>query len=193
MSEPIHFYYDFISPYSYFAFTQRDEIRDRTGRELHLKPVYVGDIMKQVGNVPTSITCPAKRAYLGQDVARWAQKLRVSVQSHTKFGTFSTVPLIKAAMRAGDDVEAFSIAAFAAVWVDQGPLDDETAMTPWLAAKDERFATYWDERETMTDALAERVSEAVGDGAFGVPHFHTDKGDFFGNDRIEFLVEALGA
>lgn len=191
MNEPIHFYYDFISPYSYFAFAQRDAIRARTGRELHLKPVYVGNIMKQVGNVPTSITCKAKRTYLGQDVARWSQKLRVPVQSHAKFGNFSTAPLIKAALRAGDDVEAFSDVAFAAVWVEQGPLDDENAMTNWFAAKDERFATYWAERETMADALDERVHEAVGYGAFGVPHFHTDKGDFFGNDRIEFLIEAL--
>jgi 2-hydroxychromene-2-carboxylate isomerase len=180
MSEPIHFYYDFISPYSYFAFAQREEIRARTGQELLLKPVCVGDIMKEVGNVPTSITCKAKRVYLGQDVARWAQKLRVPVQSHAKFGTFSTAPLIKAAIRAGDDVEAFSLAAFA-------------AMTQWFAAKAQRFATYWTERETMTDTLAERVAEAVGHGAFGVPHFHTDRGDFFGNDRIEFLVEAFSA
>lgn len=193
MSIPIELYYDFVSPYSYFAFAQREQIRAKTGRFISMKPVYVGDIMKQVGNVPTSITCKAKRRYLGHDVARWARKLRVPLMSHPKFGAFSTAPLIKAALRAGDDVEAFSVAAFAAVWAEQAPLDDDVAMREWLAAKDARFARYWDEREDMTAALAARVSEAVERGAFGVPYFHTDKGDFFGNDRLDFLLEALAA
>ncbi|OYY90797.1 MAG: hypothetical protein B7Y45_06320 [Sphingomonas sp. 28-66-16] len=193
MSPPIDFYYDFVSPYSYFAFAQRDEVRSRTGRTLDLKPVYVGAIMKEVGNAPTSITCKAKRAYLGQDVGRWAVKLGVTVLSHPKFGFFSTEPLIKAALRAGGDVEAFSVAAFAAVWVEQAPLDDLEAMSGWFARKDSRLATYWDERETMAAALDERIAEAVSKGAFGVPYFSSEKGAFFGNDRIDFLVEALAA
>ena len=193
MNSAIDFYYDFVSPYSYFAFAQRDEVRSRTGRPLDLKPVYVGAIMKEVGNVPTSITCKAKRAYLGQDVVRWAKKLCVPVQSHPKFGLFSTEPLIKAALRAGDDVEAFSVAAFDAVWVEQAPLDDLDAMSGWFAAKEPRFELYWEERENMAAAHDERVAEAVAKGAFGVPYFSSDKGAFFGNDRIDFLVEALGA
>ena len=193
MTSAIDFYYDFVSPYSYFAFVQRDEIRARSGRTVELKPVHVGAIMKEVGNIPTSITCKAKRAYLGQDVARWARKLRVPVQSHPKFGLFSTEPLIKAALRAGNEVEAFSVAAFAAVWVEQAPLDDLDAMSGWFAAKDRRFSQFWDERDTMTEALDERVAEAVTKGAFGVPYFSSDQGTFFGNDRIDFLVEALAA
>ena len=80
-------------------------------------------------------------------------------------------------------------------------LDHEVAMSShrrvlranrvWFAQKDERFARYWEAREEMTGALEILVSEAVTDGAFGVPYFHTDKGDFFGNDRIDFLVEAF--
>lgn len=193
MGEPIDFYYDFVSPYSFFAFQQRNEVRKRTGCKLRFKPVHVGDIMKQVGNAPTSITCEAKRQYLGQDVARWAHKLGVPMQHHPKFGAFSTKPLIKAALHAGDDVEAFSVAAFAAVWQEAAPLDDAHAMRAWFAAKVDRYAACWDEREQMSAALDARVTEAVANGAFGVPHFHTGKGDFFGNDRIDFLIEALAA
>lgn len=193
MSQPIDFYYDFISPYSFFAFAQRDELRARTGRALHLKPVHVGSIMQRVGNVPTSITCQAKRQYLGHDVARWAGKLKVAVSSHPSFGRFSTEPLIRAALCSGEDLERFSTVAFAAVWQEAAPLDDAAATRAWLAAKDGRFAQYWDEGEHMTAAMETRTAEAVANGAFGVPHFHTDRGDFFGNDRIEFLVEALAA
>lgn len=193
MTTPTDFYYDFISPYSYFAFAQREELRKKTGRELRLRPVSVGLIMEQVGNVPTSVTCKAKRRYLGQDIARWTRKLGVPFASHPKFGSFSTAPLIKAALAAADDVEAFSAAAFSAVWVEQAPIDDEVGMRAWLGNKDERFARYWNDRDELTSALDARVAEAVGVGAFGVPYFHTDRGDFFGNDRLDFLIEALAA
>lgn len=189
----IDFYFDFVSPYSYFAFSQREEIRRRTGQQLSFKPVYVGEIMKQVGNVPTSVTCPAKRAYLAHDIARWARRLGVPVNPHPRFGTFSTEPLVKAALRAGDDVEAFADAAFASVWVAQAPFGDDHAMALWLSNRGKHFDIYWNERDAMDDAHAVRVSEAVGHGAFGVPFFHTDKGNFFGNDRIDFLIEALAS
>jgi 2-hydroxychromene-2-carboxylate isomerase len=190
---PIAFYYDFVSPYSYFAFSQRTEIEQRTGRSVELKPVSVGMVMDEVGNVPTSITCKTKQAYLGQDVARWVSKLGVPFASHPQFGLFSTAPLIKAALRAGSDVEAFSEAAFAAVWSERAPISDEAAMQRFFEDKDPRFGEYWAGRDTISEALVARVKEAVGVGVFGVPYFHTDRGDFFGNDRLEFLVEALAA
>ena len=193
MSGPIAFYYDFVSPYSYFAFAQREAIASRTGRILDLKPVSVGMVMDEVGNMPTSITCKTKQMYLGQDVARWVAKLRLPFKSHPQFGKFSTAPLIKSALAAGNDVEAFSAAAFAAVWVDQAPIADPEAMRTYLKEKNDAFAEYWDARDNYAGELNDRVAEAVEDGVFGVPYFHTEKGDFFGNDRLDFLVEALVA
>lgn len=191
MKKPIYVYYDFVSPYSYFAFSQRDKIRERTGRELRLRPVTVGKIMEIVGNVPTSITCKTKRAYQGQDVMRWVAKLQIPFAIHPQFGTFSTAPLVQAALRAGDDVEEFSAAAFEAVWADQAPVTDHSAMHMYFTEKEERFATYWAENDLMEGPLKENNEAAVDDSVFGVPYFHTEVGDFFGNDRLEFLYEAL--
>ncbi len=193
MRKPICFYYDFVSPYSYFAFSQRDQIRERTGRELQLLPVTVGKIMEMVGNVPTSITCKTKRAYQGQDVMRWVEKLQIPFAIHPQFGTFSTEPLVQAALRAGEDVEAFSEAAFQAVWAEQAPVTDNSAMHAYFAGKEERFAAYWAENDLMKDALEKNNNMAVDDGVFGVPYFHTDSGDFFGNDRLDFLYEAIAS
>ncbi|OBX17701.1 hypothetical protein A9995_15045 [Erythrobacter sp. QSSC1-22B] len=193
MSEPIKLYYDFVSPYSYFAFGQRADIEQRTGRRVELLPVAVGMVMEKVGNVPTSLTCKAKRTYSGQDVARWVARLGVPFAVHPAFGTFSTAPLLQAALVAGDDVEAFSKAAFAAVWAEQAPIGDDEKMRDFFAAKNERFVRYWTTRDDAKNALDKRVDKAVSDGVFGVPFFHTDNGNFFGNDRLDFLVEAMTA
>ncbi len=193
MSQDIRFYYDFVSPYSYFAFSQRDEIARRSGRALDLRPVTVGAIMKEVGNVPTSITCKAKRAYLGHDMMRWVRRLQVPLTPHPAFGQFSTAPLVQAALAAGEDRDAFSQAAFEAVWVEQAPIGDVEAMREFFGSRDERFAGYWDRRDETEGELAAANAAAVQDGAFGVPFFHTERGTFFGNDRLDFLYEAIAA
>ena len=193
MSQAITFYYDFVSPYSYFAFCQRKAIAAETGRDLVLKPVSVGKIMEATGNVPTSVTCQAKRNYAAQDMARWARKLAVPINLHPEFGRFSTSPLLQAALRSGEDVEAFSELAFRAIWVDQVPMKDPASMRNWLLLQTSSFVEFWDDRESMVDALSQNNQQAVDHGAFGVPYFYTDKGSFFGNDRIDFLIEALRA
>lgn len=193
MSQAITFYYDFVSPYSYFAFCQRKTIAAQTGRALVLKPVVVGKIMEATGNVPTSVTCQAKRNYAAQDMVRWARKLDVPVNLHPDFGRFSSSPLLQAALRSGDDIEAFSELAFRAIWVDQVPMKDPAFIRDWLNLHSLSFAEFWDDRDSMGDALSQNNQEAVDHGAFGVPYFHTDKGSFFGNDRIDFLIEAVRA
>ncbi|MCA3150872.1 MAG: DsbA family protein [Rhodocyclaceae bacterium] len=190
MNAPINLHFDFVSPYSYFAFSQREAIEERTGRRVVLRPVLVGAIMAEVGNVPTSVTCKAKRTYLTHDLARWAKRLRVPVQPHPMFGRFSTEPLVKAALASGDDVVAFSQVGFAAVWQQAAPLHDLAAMDDWFLARHPAMARHWMNRETATQALADAVQLAVSEGAFGVPHFFGDRGAFFGNDRIDFLIEA---
>ncbi len=193
MNKPIKLYYDFVSPYSYFAFGQREQIQQKTRREIVLRPVAVGMVMEKVGNVPTSLTCKAKRAYSGQDVARWVKKLDVPFAVHPAFGTFSTAPLLQAAILAGDDVASFSEAAFAGVWAEQAPITDDDEMRAFFASKDERFADYWTRKDEAVVELAKRVDEAVADSVFGVPFFKTDEGNFFGNDRLNFLIEAMTA
>jgi 2-hydroxychromene-2-carboxylate isomerase len=193
MSQPIIFYYDFVSPYSYFAFSQLDMIRAKTRRAVVLKPVSVGKIMVATGNVPTSVTCQAKRHYAAQDLGRWARKLSVALNLHPEFGQFSTVPLLQAAIRSGDDIEAFSSAVFKAIWVDRVPMKDTAILSAWLAEQNQGFAEFWDEREHMIDALAANNGEAIAHGAFGVPYYFTDRGAFFGNDRIDFLIESLSS
>lgn len=193
MTAPIVLHYDFVSPYSHFAFAQRETIRNRSGLDLAFRPVDVLKVMDLVGNVPTSVICPPKRAYLGQDLARWSRKLGVPVVMHPLLGRFPAAELIKAALQAGDDIEAFSAAAFAAVWVDAAPLDDAQATADWFAAKDPRFATYWHNRDQSAEAYDAANAAAAAAGVFGVPFFSTPKGEFFGNDRVEALIEELAA
>ena len=52
----LDFYFDYRSPYSFLALSQ---VR-KWDVEIAFHPVEIADLMKQVGNVPTSITCAPK-------------------------------------------------------------------------------------------------------------------------------------
>jgi 2-hydroxychromene-2-carboxylate isomerase len=72
--------FDFISPYTYLARTQLDGIAARTGARFRIWPVHILNLMKIVGNTPTTVVCSNKRKYAGQDIERWCARYQVPLQ-----------------------------------------------------------------------------------------------------------------
>lgn len=50
----VDFFFDFISPYTYLARTQLDGIAARTGARFKTWPLHLLNLMKIVGNSPTT-------------------------------------------------------------------------------------------------------------------------------------------
>ena len=61
----VDFFFDFISPYTYLARTQLDGIGARTGARFRMWPMHILNLMKTVGNTPTTVFCSNKRKYAG--------------------------------------------------------------------------------------------------------------------------------
>ena len=74
----LDFYFDYRSPYAYLAQTQVRKL----GVEIAWRPFEILQLMDQVGNVPTSITCKPKGKYLGADLMRWVATYKVPFQRH---------------------------------------------------------------------------------------------------------------
>ena len=80
MAIQIEFSFDFVSPYSYLAATQLPGLIQTTGAEIVYRPFRVLDLMKIVGNRPTTMECQNKGNYSGVDLARWAARYKVTFQ-----------------------------------------------------------------------------------------------------------------
>lgn len=194
MSKDASFYYDFVSPYSYLAFTQLGALRARTGASITFKPINILTVMDQVGNVPTTATCKSKALYARTDLMRWAMQYKTRLKPHPKFGTFSTEPLLLAALSAEEQgiLEAFSKAAFEAVWVNQSDLGSDDAIISWLgAAGIGEPEAIWSNRDQYRLKLFANQEAAIRDGVFGVPSFVSQGELYFGNDRLHFLEAGL--
>jgi 2-hydroxychromene-2-carboxylate isomerase len=189
--DTIDFFFDFRSPYSYLAHSQLGAL-PATVRH---RPIDVLELMKQVNNTPTTVTCPAKRAYAGKDLARWAARYAVP------FGAMDMARLdggflLRLAMAAGEMNLADDVVGilFKAVWGRQGDASAEGAASLLAAAglpATELIAAA--NAGSTAQALADATSAAAALGVFGAPTFRVADDLYFGNDRLDFVREALAA
>ena len=71
MTSTPQFLFDFGSPASYLAWKRLPDLQARTGVAFELVPMLLGGVFKATGNA-SPVTIPAKGAWMGRDLARWA-------------------------------------------------------------------------------------------------------------------------
>jgi 2-hydroxychromene-2-carboxylate isomerase len=190
MARQIEFFFDYGSPFSYLADTQLPALARRTGAEIIYRPMLLGAVFKATSNA-SPVSVPAKGRYMGAELQRWAQRYGVPMAMNPHF-PFNTIKLMRAAVAAQMQrcFERYHPAAFRAVWVEGIDGTDPAALGALL----ERSGI---ERESIEsgeikDRLRANTDEAVARGAFGAPTFFVGDDMFWGNDRLDFVEEALG-
>jgi len=91
MANPIDFYFDFSSPYGYFASTQIDELAAKHGRTVTWRPILLGAMFKITGGQPLP-TIPLKGSYAAHDLARTARLFKIPFRMPSKFPISGTAP-----------------------------------------------------------------------------------------------------
>lgn len=189
MSKRVEFFYDYLSPFSYLADTRLPEIARRTGAEIAYRPILMGAIMKSVGNAgPLSI--PSKAAYNIAEFQRWAKRYGVPAQFSPYF-PFNTIRIVRGAIAAQlvGRFAKFHSAAFRAIWEQAQDLSKEEALQRLL--NEAQIDPALIEGDEIKNRLRANVDEAVERGAFGAPTFFVNGEMFWGNDRLDFVEEAL--
>jgi len=186
----VAFHFDYRSPYSYLALTQTGDL------DLALLPFDVIDVMKRVGNTPTTITCKVKGEYAAKDLGRWARRYGVPLSRNPAMREIDGRRLLRATLAIPDGPERRKTveALFKAMWADPAPLGSPTEVAALLAsagvagsaALAERMDS--DELEATLDTANAAAAER---GVFGSPTFFVGDEMFFGNDRLEFMRDAL--
>jgi 2-hydroxychromene-2-carboxylate isomerase len=189
MSCKLEFFFDYISIYSYLANNRVAKI----DADIVYRPILLGAVMKATGNSPP-MTVVAKGKYLLTDVARWVDCYSVPYNANPRFPQ-NTVNALRLALLAQreDRFAGVHQALFDGMWVQQKDLSDLNCLSE-IAADAGMSATAIEEigTDSIKDELRANTDEAVRRGAFGAPTFYVGDEMFFGNDRFEFIEEALG-
>lgn len=194
-NKTVDFYFDYGSPAAWLAYTQLPKLAAATGATVVMKPMLLGGVFQSTGNRPP-ISVPLKGAYLFQDLARFAKRYGVPLVMNPHF-PINSITLMRAdvglSMRNDPQLAAFREAVFRAIWVEQQAMGDAATLSAVLAKAgfDPADIAALAADPAVKDALKLRTQEAVDRGAFGAPTFFVGDEMFWGQDRIDFVREAL--
>ncbi|MDA1331445.1 MAG: DsbA family protein [Proteobacteria bacterium] len=87
----IEFYFDFSSPFGYFAATKIRAIGDEFGREISWKPFMLGVAFKVTGGMPLPMW-PLKGEYSKRDMERTSRLWGIPYEQPDKFPISTQVP-----------------------------------------------------------------------------------------------------
>ena len=195
MPNPIDFYFDFSSPYGYFAASKIEDIAARHGREVTWRPILLGAVFKVTGGQPLP-SIPLKGDYAKRDLERSARLLNLPFKQPTRFPIASTAPARAFYYVYNKDPAAakrLALAYFVAYFADDVDIST-TQSTIDIAAhagldKDEMSKALND--PAVKDRLRREVEAAISLGVFGSPYIVVDGEPFWGSDRLDQVEKWL--
>jgi 2-hydroxychromene-2-carboxylate isomerase len=195
MSRTIDYYFDFPSPYAYLAHTQLPRIVAEHGATIDYYPFRILELMKIVGNRPTTIECKNKGKYAGTDLQRWFTRHTVESSRNPNSRSFDFAELGRGALVAIEDGRGaeYVTAVFGAIWGKPEDLSQRSILIDVLskAGFDAHRLLERASGDAVTAQLETETKAAAERGVFGAPTMFIGDQMFFGNDRLDFVVERL--
>ena len=188
---PIRFYFDFASPYAYFALADIEAAGREFGRPVEWRPILLWAVFKAHG-IAAPMDAPARRDYLVNDMRRsaaffglpYVHPERMPISSHLAARLYYAVTQ-EEPERAGRLARRI-FSAFFAEGLDISDeavmlrLAGEVGMGPEQAAQ----AMKGPQGRALLEGA---VAAAIADGVVGSPYFVVDGEGFFGADRLPQL------
>ena len=190
----IRFYFDFISPYAYLAWTQIHSLAERAGATVEPAPLLFAALLDHHGQLgPAEIE--AKRRYTFTDTVRRA------AQHEVPFGPpaahpFNPLLALRTVLAAAPvDRRPLIDALFAATW-GPGPkpagIDSAPVVEAALAAAGLDPALLARAADPEVKArLRDATGEAIARGVFGVPTMEVEGALFWGFESFDLLERHL--
>jgi 2-hydroxychromene-2-carboxylate isomerase len=195
MPQDVDFFFDFVSPYTYLAQTQLAGLAERSGARFRLWPMHLLNLMKQVGNAPTTVLCANKLKYATRDIGRWVSRYGVPFQLNQHVFKGNTALALRGALVAQKQgvEDAYNRALFNAFWSEGLDVNDQAVLAGRLdaAGLDGMAILKTADEPAYREQLDKNTALAAERGVFGSPTFIVGDDLFFGNDRLGFLEERL--
>ena len=195
MHKTVDFFFDLGSPASYLAWTQLPGLCARQGATLHYRPMLLGGVFQATGNA-SPVMIPAKGRYMFTDLARFAERYGVPFGLPPGFPV-NTLTLMRGAvgtqLRSPERFEALLAVLFKGLFAQRRNLGDSAVLDDTLSQggfDPQAFRSLAGDDEVKA-ALRHATEEAVERGVFGAPTCFVGGEMFFGQDRLDFVEEAL--
>lgn len=195
MAEPIEFWFDFTSPYSYLAAEKIDALAAKHGRKVTWHPMLLGAAMKATGS-PLLLNVPLKGEYALRDFSRSARYLGLPFRFPAKFPV-ATQSAARAYYWLHDrdcaKAREFAKAVFRAIFVagrDGADLGVVLDLAAALGVDRDELSQALASQE-LKDRLRAETDKGIAKGVFGAPFIFVDNEAFWGADRLPQIEQWL--
>ena len=188
MRDPVHFWYEFGSTYSYLSVMRIEAVADAAGAELVWRPFLLGPIFAEQGwnDSPFNIY-PNKGRYMWRDLERLCEEHGLGFKRPSVFPR-NGLRAARIAYIAGDEgwCGEFTRAVFVANFVQDREISDAGVLAEILSdlGRDAAAVTEASNTPANKERLRAQTKEAKEHGIFGAPSFTVGKELFWGNDRL---------
>jgi len=193
---PIEFYFEFGSPYGYFAAQEIDALGEEFGRDVIWKPFMLGTAFKETGTKPF-MDVPLKGPYAVSDWERMGKYTNTPWKLPEKFPAAILAPGrgFYWLMHQGKSLSAkkFAKAAYKAYFADNRPMwtNEETADVAAECGIDREEFLQAVQSPEIKALLIEEGQAAIERGVFGSPFIIVDDEKFWGWDRLPMVRDWL--
>ncbi|MDC0216037.1 2-hydroxychromene-2-carboxylate isomerase [Candidatus Pelagibacter sp.] len=190
MTKLIEFYFDFISPYSYLAHKQIQNIQKEKKIKFLYKPILLGGLHNLIG-----ITAPAfinsKAKFMIRDCKIISKKFNIKFKFNPLF-PINSLNLLRGLIGCSSDRKnSYIDNFFNAYWQDSLNLKDERIIFEILKKIKVRKSHFLKSTTDpiIKDKLRNLTHEAFKKDIFGAPTFLINNKIFWGQDRLEFALD----
>lgn len=194
-AKTVEFYFDFGSPTAYLAWTQLPAIAMECRAGIAWKPMLLGGVFKATGN-SSPVLVEAKGRWMWGDMERWSRRYGVKLVKNPFF-IINTLTLMRGAvgyqMREPDRFLKYVDVMYRSTWVEglnTGDADVVAGILKRNGFDPVAYATMVADGEVKAKLIS-ATDGAVKRGVFGAPTMFVGDAMFFGQDRLEFVREAL--
>jgi 2-hydroxychromene-2-carboxylate isomerase len=194
-NDPIDFYFDFTSPYSYLASEKIDALAAKFGRKVKWRPMLLGAAFPKTGGRPLN-EIPLKGEYSIRDFSRSARYLGIAFKLPSRF-PLATQQASRTYywLHDQDCVKArqFAHAVFRAYFVDDRDISDTDLVLDLAAGVGADRAALAAALVTaeLKQRLRSETEAAIAKGTFGAPYIVVDGEPFWGADRLPQIEQWL--
>jgi 2-hydroxychromene-2-carboxylate isomerase len=191
----VEFYFDVGSPAAYLAWTQLPRICADANAQLDYRPMLLGGVFQATGNQSPMMIAPKGR-YMMSDLERFARRYDIEF-SHNPFFPINTLTLMRIAtglqMREPARMVPFVDAVYRAIWVEGKNMNDAAVVAEVVQAAgfDAQALLALGADPEVKERLKSVTQDAVARGVFGAPTFFVGDQMYWGQDRLDFVSQAL--
>lgn len=192
----IAYYLSPISPWTHMAGARPASMAAKAGVSLRYKPVDPGALFARTGGKVLAERHESRQAYRLQELARWSARLGMPIKLRPAHFPTNPAPasyaIIAAQEAGGGDMAALVTGLTRACWEEDRNIAEDDVIRACLEAAGFDPGLAFTGLLQGAEIYARNLEQAVAEGVFGVPSFKLGDALFWGQDRLDFLAEALG-